>query len=601
MGIMLIVYLGLVLLCGYHGYPFGAPESACDNMTPVHGAPSQTTSSPYVITMSSSSLTTGNNFSITISSKDGKTTFKGFLLKVFTNLQAPIPFTGGEFEVPDNAQRRCDGGVTHTDHNPKLLINFPWNPTKRFKGIVKFRATVVQSLKVLWTNIESESLSVDYIPPSTVPSTDITTPIPISSTTGTPSDYPRCSKGFGCFKTCPRESCDTIVQWKRRGKVVDFSVIYRLRNQNDKWVAIGISPTGKMPNTNVVMCILSNNEVHVLEGINEGYSFSVLPNTSLGLINITTSVIGQILNCSFSRQINVTGDFGNVYSLMKKYFIILGNGPVTLGNPRRHARTPVVSDERVDFLLNQTIGFKEDSMLLYKLHGSLMIFAWIFLSSIGIITARYYKTERRDMMLCGDQVWFAIHRTAMTLAFIITTVAFVIIFMQVGTLLQVTDCGIYLKYHPILGITVMALTVVNPTIALFRCSPDHKYRHVFYYSHKFIGISAQIMAAITIYFGVNLEKSNTPVGTSSVVIGYVITYIIVEVLLESESYFSDMKGDDPERQSLLQSKGKEYHSFNLQSKVNSFKLSILMLHILCMSMYCLTLIYLVITAPLFKA
>ncbi|XP_061177112.1 putative ferric-chelate reductase 1 homolog [Saccostrea echinata] len=608
---MFIAYVGLILLCGCHGYPSGAPESACDNMTPIHGAPPQTTSSPYVITMSSSHLTTENNLTITISSKDGQTTFKGFLLEVFTNLSSPIRFTGGEFKVPDNAKRRCIGGATHTDHNPKLLCILSWNPTNRFKGIVKFRATVVQSLKIIWKNIESESVRVDYLPPSTVPTTDITTmpissstqmeetttPVPFSSTKGMPFDYPHCRKGFGCFKPCLGKKCDAVVQWRRQGKFVDFSIISRLKNQIDRWIAIGISPTGKMSKTSVVMCILYNNEVRVLEGINEGYSFSVLPNTSLGLINITTSVIGQILKCSFSRKINVTGDFGNVYSLMKKYYIILGNGPVTVGTPKRHEKIPVVSAEKVDFLLNQTVGFGEQSMLLYKLHGSLMIFAWIFLSSIGIITARYYKSESGDMMLGGVKVWFAIHRTVMSLVFIITTAAFVIIFIQVGTLLQETDCSSYLRYHPGLGIAVMALTVVNPTIALFRCNLGHKYRHVFYYFHMFIGTSAQILAAITIYFGVNLEKSNTPVGTSNVVIAYIVTYIIIEVILESEKYFSDMK-DEPERQHLLQSSGKENHSAKQRSQANGFKLSILMIHFLCMSMYCLILIYLVITAPL---
>ncbi|XP_062587375.1 putative ferric-chelate reductase 1 homolog, partial [Saccostrea cucullata] len=518
-----------------------------------------------------------------ISPKDGKTTFKGFLIEVYTDLASPVKFSEGEFTVPDNAHTQCTGGATLSDANPKLIITLSWKPTTSFTGKVKFRATVVQSYTTFWENIESESLSVDYFLPSASPFTK------------SPDDQPRCEKGFGCFKSCPTESCDSVVQWKKRENFIDFSIIIRLENPNDRWIAIGLSPTGKMPRTSVMMCMYYNDKFEVLDGINNGYTFSILPNSTLGLVNITANVTGQIMKCSFSRKIDVPEDSKDVYSLNKTYFLLLGNGPVRNGKPQQHEETPEVSGQKVNFLLNEDIQPQKPSMLLYKLHGSLMIFAWIFLSSIGIITARYYKSEWRDMMPCGVKVWFAIHRTVMSLVFLVTTGGFVLIFIEVGSLLQEKEGSVYLRYHPALGISVMALTVVNPIMALFRCSPGHKYREVFHYSHMFVGTSAQILAAVTIYFGVNLEKSNTPKGVSYIVIAYIVTYVIIELMLECEKYFRT-RGDDSERHLLLKSALSEHPSSKSQSNVNGLKFSILMFHFLCMSVYCLALVYFVASA-----
>ena len=48
-----MLYLILLLLCGYsEGYSRGAPTSACGSMKPGHGPQSQTSTSPYKVTVS---------------------------------------------------------------------------------------------------------------------------------------------------------------------------------------------------------------------------------------------------------------------------------------------------------------------------------------------------------------------------------------------------------------------------------------------------------------------------------------------------------------------------------------------------------------------
>lgn len=59
-----------------------------------------------------------------------------------------------------------------------------------------------------------------------------------------------------------------------------------------------------------------------------------------------------------------------------------------------------------------TLTFKNVTMQYLKIWntflGSLMIFAWILLSSLGIIIARYYKSNWKGSMPCGVKVWFAV-------------------------------------------------------------------------------------------------------------------------------------------------------------------------------------------------
>lgn len=593
---MFPVFLTLVLIYGCSSYPSGAPESACITMTPSHGVPPQNTSSPYVIQFSSSNFSIDSNFTVTITSKDGNTTFEGFLVEVFTEQSEPNQFKESEFKVPENAHTTCNGGATHSNADPKHIIELQWQPTTSFTGKVKFRATIVQSYTVFWKNVESEYLFVDYTVASTSPSDVTTMSQPISTTSQPPSDMPRCEPGFGCFKACPLTTCESVVMWRRSGNSVDFKIIARLNQPNNRWVAIGFSPTGKMSKTSVIMCLLDNGKISVEDGINNGYEFGPLSNKTLGLANISASVDGNILKCSFSRQINVTGSVESIYSLYKKYFLLLGNGPVNGGTPSRHEKTPVKSQSKVDFLVNENIGSDDPSMVLYKLHGSLMILAWMFLSSVAIITARYFKSEWRGMMPCGVKVWFVIHRSLMSLVFIITTASFVIIFIQVGSLLQETDGDVFVRYHPALGITVMALSVANPVMALFRCDPGHKYRHVFHYSHMFVGTAAQILSAITIYFGVNLEISNTPEEASYIVIAYIITYVIIEVLLECHKHLRRNEGTETETQILLRSTSNVPQHKSQKQTVNSFKLSVLTVHFVCMVMYSMVLIYFVVTA-----
>ncbi|CAF4349230.1 unnamed protein product, partial [Rotaria sordida] len=53
--------------------------------------------------------------------------------------------------------------------------------------------------------------------------------------------------------------------------------------------------------------------------------------------------------------------------------------------------------------------------------------------------------------------------------------------------------------HSIIGILVISAAIIQPTMALFRCQPDHQYRFIFNYAHATVGTGALILSIATIF------------------------------------------------------------------------------------------------------
>ncbi|CAG5115923.1 unnamed protein product, partial [Candidula unifasciata] len=166
---------------------------------------------------------------------------------------------------------------------------------------------------------------------------------------------------------------------------------------------------------------------------------------------------------------------------------------------------------------------------------SLMITAWIFLASIGIVLARYYKPVWSGSM-CSEKVWFQLHRICMILVFCATTAGFVMIFVAIDGYSKEEGMS-FLVGHPIIGIIVMILTVINPVMALFRPHPGTPRRPIFNWGHWFVGTAAHILAVVNVFFGVLLSLSDVPYYLVYILGAYVAWQIFVELLLELLSFF----------------------------------------------------------------
>ena len=61
--------------------------------------------------------------------------------------------------------------------------------------------------------------------------------------------------------------------------------------------------------------------------------------------------------------------------------------------------------------------------------------------------------------------------------------------------------------HSALGMTVICLALVQPVVAFFRPSPNHKYRILFKIIHTSFGYSATITAGVGMYFATKLDEA----------------------------------------------------------------------------------------------
>ena len=116
-----------------------------------------------------------------------------------------------------------------------------------------------------------------------------------------------------------------------------------------------------------------------------------------------------------------------------------------------------------------------------------MIIAWILFASTGILFARYYKFIFPEKNISGVAFWFFIHRIMMVMVPVLSIVAFVLIFSQLKwNWVRVGFTNNFL--HSIAGAVTIGLSIIQPLLAIFRCDKDHKYRFVFNYVHRTIGV-----------------------------------------------------------------------------------------------------------------
>lgn len=93
-------------------------------------------------------------------------------------------------------------------------------------------------------------------------------------------------------------------------------------------------------------------------------------------------------------------------------------------------------------------------------HGSLMIVAWIGLTSIGVVFAGYFKPMWPGRQLLGKDLWFFWHACCMSLTAILTLIGFIVIFVDIRSW--------HTTVHSVLGCVVFALAILQAIGGMMR-------------------------------------------------------------------------------------------------------------------------------------
>ncbi|KAL3313560.1 DOMON domain-containing protein frrs1L [Cichlidogyrus casuarinus] len=170
-----------------------------------------------------------------------------------------------------------------------------------------------------------------------------------------------------------------------------------------------------------------------------------------------------------------------------------------------------------------------------KAHGACMVLAWVFCSSVGIILARYYKDVWPNSGLFGQRVWFQLHRILQISCVFLTILGLILILIRLNGQYSQTSTWPNLM-HPILGIIVIALTILNPLLALCRCHPAHERRPWFNWIHFIVGTLAYILAVPTMMIGLRLPAAGVLLASkdypSAILLFFMIFHVICEMSLE---------------------------------------------------------------------
>ncbi|XP_061177108.1 putative ferric-chelate reductase 1 [Saccostrea echinata] len=404
-----------------------------------------------------------------------------------------------------------------------------------------------------------------------------------------------CGVSKGCFKSyeCASGDCTYLVTWYRSGDQMKFEYTSTI-TASSKYLCLGFSDDDEMGEDSTMACKYVSGSVSVEGGFNVDETYTVLSNPLEKISNVVTSATGSIFKCSFDRQINSTNP--KIFDLNTKWYLLIAEGFIRDGMMQEHyfEHTPH-SEHTVDMFGFEVITGKRLKEPIVKIHGFIMVLAWMVFSSIGLIIARYFKSEWSERVILGQKVWFQVHRACMVLVLLLTVISFFIIILSAGKYrdnLEASDKD-YLNSHPILGIVILILTCINPIMSFFRCSPDDDRRKYFNWAHFIVGVSAHILAVINIIFGLQLTKSAVKVGATYVMYVYIALFVMFEVVFEilkmqENGQIKDNKSYDVSMTNITDKKTTE--KSEVTNKFSRTRLFLLIAHLVTIGVLSLTVI-----------
>ncbi|VDD79096.1 unnamed protein product [Mesocestoides corti] len=248
------------------------------------------------------------------------------------------------------------------------------------------------------------------------------------------------------------------------------------------------------------------------------------------------------LQCRFRRRVTPVKMANQLKDLAppNAYYLIIQRGSDPLrtsfgqlfpGGEATSNESAIITSPLYDLTIDDTLMHAPGVV---KAHGAMMVLAWVFCSSVGVIISRYYKDMWPNSGLLGERVWFQVHRILMGLCVGLTCLAVILafIFCQGYSRLR-----IYPDYiHPILGLIVLCLAVINPFITFCRPHPMHKNRPYFNWTHFIIGTLAHVLSIPTIMLGLRMPAAGVQLRSLNyplwILIFFVIFQFCVELTLE---------------------------------------------------------------------
>jgi len=341
--------------------------------------------------------------------------------------------------------------------------------------------------------------------------------------------YADCGSSKSCLgvpdKCIEKSNCRLFASWKKVSSGYEWEL--SSANRAGSYVAVGFSSDNKMGD-DLVMACAGNSKAELYW--NAGKRKPDFLDTKEGILDYSLKREDNTLYCKIKTAEAISAGSHSV-DLSQDHNLLLAGGPYSsAGNLGYHNQDKVASAEPVSLALVTSVGGSSD--LLFRLHGLLMLCAWVGCAGVGMILARYFKNTWRGKQLGGKDLWFVFHRTLMVLTVLLSITAVVLVMVEVD-IQPLALSNLKNNAHPVIGLTCVLLAILNPIMAVFRPHPGAPGRSLFNWAHWAVGNTAHICAVVAIFLAGTLAKANLSSTSwwSWTMMGYVIFHFLVHVIL----------------------------------------------------------------------
>ncbi|XP_076440456.1 putative ferric-chelate reductase 1 [Babylonia areolata] len=523
----------------------------CSNLMPLNVVPGtvpQVMPSPFKIVVKAREYTKEKQVEVELVS-EGNHKFRDFILIAWATDERPKVAEGAFKLLGDNKEflikydcytnERRSFAVLAGDRKQKKSLRFGWQ-TKSYAGHIQFRATFIVDDYTYWVAEKSALLLDPRSDGPGIPESEKPFILP-------PINTDACGISKGCYREpegCWEPNCEYIVTWQANQDIIRFELGGLGDGAFDRYVAVALSndtymgedivfacahnSLNKPPSTGVYMSHNVGKENIALDRTNRDRLKTVLSENQGSYHN------GR-LRCFFTVHRDMRYYFAELPHITgSSYHLLMSRGFASDGNLRRHGlgvnELPIASPVKVDMLDRKVSIGDRARYPLVKAHGCLMILAWVFFASLGLLMTKYYKTMWPNKRMFDQRYWFVTHFNCMAMVFLVTVIAIIIIFVEADGWSKAPDLP--QRAHPILGIIIFVCIIINPILALIRPSENNKCRPVFNWFHWAFGTIANVLAIPQIFIGMDFGKANVPWWATWILVIWVIFHIVVELSLE---------------------------------------------------------------------
>ncbi|KAJ0059057.1 hypothetical protein NL108_007437, partial [Boleophthalmus pectinirostris] len=362
--------------------------------------------------------------------------FEGFLLQARDPAHS-TPSVVGSFSLTDRHSTQLlscyklqGSAVSHTSSSRKSQVRVIWRAPANPPAQVQFFVTVVRQYDTYWVKVPGPIITQHGATPRPPAPTPSSAPPPEPTSSVPPGPF--SSEGCGLSKSCLLDppGCDPThhpdcfyLSATTQGPPEQQSVVFELSGPTKGYIAFALSWDTWMGDDDAYLCVNEDGQVSVEAAILTGRTYPE-EETQSGLHSVSWRISDGIIQCRFSRLVKPPNQESERFDLEQEYFVFVASGPTYQGRMGKHSQQPLVSERRVRLTGTPIVLQGSRGPTLLKVHGALMLFAWMLTGSIGTFIASFYKNEWASHSLWGQKVWFQVHRGLMVLTVALTTVGF---------------------------------------------------------------------------------------------------------------------------------------------------------------------------------